>query len=68
MTTELDCHWGDHAVGFAQFKAAYARELAGRLEHLSRTSEPREPRAVFDYLHADEAVHAATNARWIQRS
>ena len=68
MATELDCHWGDHAVSFAAFNAVYARDLAGRLEHLSRTTERREPHAVFDYLHADEAAHAATNARWIHRS
>jgi len=39
MATELGCHWGDHPVGFSQFRSIYALDLLGRLTLFSDTGE-----------------------------
>ncbi|HEX5618396.1 MAG TPA: DUF455 family protein [Solirubrobacteraceae bacterium] len=80
MATELDCHWGDYPIGFADFKAIYAHDLVGRLALVNGDQPGRwrdSPRRhelveqgqekiarVVDYLLADEAQHARTGARW----
>ena len=41
MKDELDCAWGDFAVGFSYFKSIYAYDLLGRLCLFNGTSEQR---------------------------
>jgi hypothetical protein len=60
MSTELDCHWGDHPVAFARFDERYALDLADRLARYRGPSEGTDD----DYLRADEVVHAEIAARW----
>jgi hypothetical protein len=70
MATELDGHWGDHAIGFGYFRSVYRLDLADRLAHFTAATEQkatwRHPghEAVFDYLRADEAAHARSSVRW----
>jgi hypothetical protein len=65
MTTELGCHWGDYPVTFADFKARYALDLAGRLAHgASERKLDLGDESIADYLRADEAPHAHAAARW----
>jgi hypothetical protein len=41
MATELGCHWGDYAIGFAYFRSIYALDLLGRLALFNGTSEQK---------------------------
>jgi hypothetical protein len=63
MTTELECHWGDYPVSFADFKATYALDLPGRL---ARGASERKlgDESIEKYPQADEVPHAENAARW----
>jgi hypothetical protein len=57
MATELDCRWGDYPVSFARYKRLYTAPLEDRLAQEGPSSRrPRE--GIFEYLVADEAMHA----------
>jgi hypothetical protein len=62
MATELDCHWGDYPVSFADFRATYALDLAGRLAR-AKSEHDVEP-SIAEYLRADEVAHEHNVARW----
>jgi hypothetical protein len=57
MATALDCHWGDHPVSFARYMRLYTAPLEERLA-LEGPSSPRPREGIFEYLVADEAMHA----------
>jgi hypothetical protein len=53
MTTELGCRWGDHPVGFAEFRELGAREPAGRLAGLYGVDDQQ---ATQRHAHRREAL------------
>jgi hypothetical protein len=63
MATELDCHWGDHPVSFARYRPLYTAPLAERLA-APRPSGRYSKDGIFEYLAADEELHARNAARW----
>jgi hypothetical protein len=54
MTTELDCHWGDHPVGFSGFRTIYALDLVGRLALMNVALQDR----------SDSIAHIDSGVRW----
>jgi hypothetical protein len=65
MSTELGIHWGTFPVGFAGFREAYARDLAGRLAALDDArSDYAQGSPEFDHMRADDDSRARATARW----
>ena len=64
MTTELGCHWGDHPVGFDEFRSIYALDLAGRLARFDTEPASNRDSELLDYLAADKVAHAENARRW----
>jgi len=63
MATELDCHWGDHPVSFARYTPLYRAPLPERLA-AEGPSGRYSKEGIFEYLAADEELHARSAARW----